>query len=252
MFAQRSALLLLVAFVGLWELTSRLEIVPSVLLGRPATILEIIATGLWDGSLVVHVWASLRALVVGYVWACAVGVPVGLLMGMDWRIKAALDPIVYLMYSAPLVAFFPLLIMWLGIGLPTVIVLAFLFAIFPVILNTMLGARLADAVLLRTAVSFGATGRDLFWKIVLPSAIPVILAGMRLAAGRAVVGVIAGEFFGADQGLGFLISNAGTKLRTNDLLSGVVLTAVLGLLVARAVGRGEVWVNRRMGRVAAA
>jgi NitT/TauT family transport system permease protein len=111
---------------------------------------------------------------------------------------------------------------------------------------------LTDTVLLRTAVSFGATGRDLFWKIVLPSAIPVVLAGMRLAAGRAVVGVIAGEFFGADQGLGFLISNAGTKLRTNDLLSGVVLTAVLGLLVARAVGWGEAWVNRRMGRVVTA
>jgi ABC-type nitrate/sulfonate/bicarbonate transport system permease component len=243
-----SPLLLLLGILAAWELVAELGLFNPILLGRPTIIAANLVQGLLDGSLLVHLTTSVVSLLLGYSLACLVGIPVGLVMGMDWRVGAALDPLVLLLYAAPLVAFYPLLIIWFGVGTPTVVVLAFLIGVFPIILNSMLGARLTDAVLIRTAVSFGATRRDLFSKIVAPSAVPLILAGMRLGAGRSVVGVIAGEFFGANAGLGFLISNAGTKLRTNDLLVGVILAGLLGVMVTQILTRVEAWVNRRMGR----
>jgi ABC-type nitrate/sulfonate/bicarbonate transport system permease component len=248
-FAGRfSALILLAVLLLSWELAAQLALAPPILLGRPSIIVTNLVLGLLNGSLLVHLQTSVASLLLGYVLACLIGVPIGLLMGMDWRIGAALDPLVLLLYSAPLVAFYPILIIWFGVGTPTVVVLAFLLGVFPIILNSMLGARLADAVLVRTAISFGATPGDLFWKIIAPSAAPLIVAGMRLGSGRAVVGVIAGEFFGANVGLGYLISNAGTKLRTNDLLVGVLLAAMVGVAVSVVVGFVERWVNLRMGK----
>lgn len=242
------SLLLLAVLLALWELAAELRVVAPLLLGRPSIILTNLVRGLADGSLLYHAGVSLVSLLLGYTLAAVIGIPLGLLSGMHWRLGALLDPPVLLLYSAPLVAFYPLLLIWFGLGLGTVVALAFLLSVFPIVLNSALGARLTDQVLLRTAVSFGATPSDLFWRVVLPSAVPTIVSGMRLAAGRAVVGVIAGEFFGANAGLGFLISNAGTKLRTNDLLVGVILAALLGLAIAQLVALAERRVNRRMGR----
>ena len=139
----------------------------------------------------------------------------------------ALDPFLWFLYSAPLIAFYPIFVLWFGLGVPTVIAMTFLLSVTQIAASTLSGFKNVNPGLIRAARSFGATERDLLWKVVLPASVPMVIAGLRLGIGRALMGVVVGELFGATAGLGYSIAYYGSLLKTTDMIASLVVVVVL-------------------------
>ena len=206
------------------------------------------ARELWrDGALLVHVEASLSRFALAYAMAVAAALPLGLLLGLRpgwWR---GVDPLVQVLRPISPVAWFPLAVLWLGIGnLPAVAVI-FVAAFYPVLLATVGAVRRVDPLYLLVARNFGTSERCLVTKVIVPAAFPQIAMGLRLAVGTAWVYLVAGEMLGARTGLGFLVVDARNFLRTDLLLVAMIVVGVLGFAIDRAVAAGERWVDARWG-----
>lgn len=214
-----------------WELVAR-NLVETALFLVPLT--EVFASGvdLWRaGELQRHIWTSGQAFGWGYLAAVGVGVPFGLLLAFSKRIRGYVEPLMSALYSTPLVAISPLLILALGIGVVSKIAIVFLVAIFPIFINTMLGFSTTDPSLIDVARSFNATPWQRFKYVLLPSAVPALIAGLRLAVGRGIVGVVVGELFGARAGLGWLIFHSSQSFNTANLYVGILLLALAGTIM---------------------
>jgi NitT/TauT family transport system permease protein len=146
---------------------------------------------------------------------------------------------VWFLYSAPLVALFPLFIIWFGLGVRPVIAIAFLLSVTPITTNTLSGIKGVSPALLRAAKSFGAGKRDLLWRVILPASVPMVIAGLRLGIGRALTGVVVGELFGATAGLGFSIAYYGGLLKTTNMLASLAVIAVLGVVCTQGLSAVE-------------
>jgi len=165
----------------------------------------------------------------GFGLSVAVGVPVGLVMGRVPLVASTVEPFVAALYASPQVAFLPLLIIWLGIGFSSKVALVFLGSFIIVLINTETGVAHVDPRLIETARSFTARERQILAKIVLPSALPFIIAGMRLAIGRALVMVVVAEIYASNKGLGYLIFQAGGMYDTAQVFVGVGILAAAGV-----------------------
>ncbi len=223
------------ALVGGWEACARAGAFNPLILSRPTQILaagrQLAASGLlWQ-----HAAASLGEFAAGFGLAIITGIPLGFLMGWNQTAESLLDPFVWFLYSAPLIAFYPLFILWFGLGAPTVVAITFLLAIFPLIVNTMTGIQHIDRALVRVARAFGASSAEIFWKIALPGALPIVIAGLRLATGRALVGVIVGEMFGASVGMGFAVRYYGSHLQMPQLFVFLVIIGILGVSLTQGL-----------------
>jgi NitT/TauT family transport system permease protein len=160
-----------------------------------------------------------------------IGVPLGILMGWYSRINAVLEPFVSALYATPRIALLPLVMIWFGIGIMSKIAIVFLGAIFPILVNTITGVRTIDADFVKVARSFGSTDRQLFLTVALPSSVPMLLSGLRLGLGHALVGIVVGEMYGATHGLGFLIAVSGARFQTDKVMVGIILIASAGILL---------------------
>jgi ABC-type nitrate/sulfonate/bicarbonate transport system permease component len=230
--------------LGAWEAAARLSLVDPVVLASPARVGAALGRQWSRGELTRDLAWSGAAFALGFGLAAVVGIGLGLAMGA-WRgVELALDPFVWFLYATPLVALHPLLVTWVGFGLPVAVTLAFLLAVIPITVNTVGAVHAADPVLVRAVRAFGGSRRALATKVVLPGSLPLILAGLRLAAGRALVGVVVGEMFGANAGLGFRMTLYGARLRTAEALAPVLLLALLGV----AVTQGLRLLESRLGR----
>ena len=219
----------LVSALCLWEVASRLKWADPVLISSPTMVTGALKDWAASGVLWRDLATSLWELFVAFGAAAVVGIPLGVAMGWNRPAEYALDPFVWLLYSTPLVSFWPLFIIWLGIGIKAIIALAFLFSLVQIVINTMSGVRNIDPVLIRCARSFNASTTDLFFKFTLPGALLMIVAGLRLALGRALIGVVVGELFSANAGLGFHISYFGAKLRFGDVFASLFVIVVIGV-----------------------
>ena len=150
-------------------------------------------------------------------------------MGWYGRINAVLDPFVSALYATPRIALLPLIMIWFGIGLMSKVAIVFLGAIFPILVNTITGMRTLNADFIKVARSFGATDRQLFLTVALPSSIPMLLTGLRLGLGHALVGIVVGEMYGATHGLGYLIATSGARFQTDKVMVGIILIASAGV-----------------------
>lgn len=187
-------------FVGRYVLTSKLMFAPfSSVVGE--------AAHLWaTGELGRDVLVSFTALGSGFAIAALIGVAIGSLIAVSDAVREHLDPLINALYATPLVALSPILILALGIGPASKIAIVFLLAVFPILINTTAGIKSADETLIEAARSFSASGFAVFRLVLLPSALPFIVAGLRLGIGRGLVGIFIGELFGSREGLGYLIS----------------------------------------------
>jgi NitT/TauT family transport system permease protein len=161
-------------------------------------------------------------------------------MGWYSRVNAILEPFVSALYATPRIALLPLVVIWFGIGIASKVAIVFLGAIFPILVNTITGVRTIEADFIKVARSFGATDRQMFATVVLPSAVPMLLTGLRLGLGHALVGIVVGEMYGATQGLGYLIAVAGARFQTDRVMVGIILIAGLGVALTellRAIER---------------
>ncbi len=228
-----------IGFLLAWQLVAALRIVPELFLPGPADIWKALYNWVADGSIWKDLWISSQELVVGYLLALGVGLPLGLLTGWYRRVAFAIDPFISFFYSTPRIALLPLLIIWLGIGVNSKIAVIFLGAFFPVVINTAAGVRNLDPGLIKTARSFGASDLQLFRTVALPGAVPFILAGARLGVGHALIGVVVGELVAAQAGIGYVMATAGATFQTAKVFAGLFIIATAGLLMTGAIGRVE-------------
>jgi len=234
----------LLGFACLWEVAARLQWADPILISSPTHVAVALKNWAFSGILFRDLGISLWELAIAFVASALVGIPLGVAMGWSRPAEYALDPFIWVLYSTPLVAFWPLFIIWLGIGTKTIIALAFLFSVVQVIINTMAGVRSIDPVLIRCARSFNARTSDLFFKFTLPGALLMIIAGLRLAVGRALIGVIIGELFSSNAGLGFHISYFGARLRFADVFAGLFMVVAVGICTTQMIRIAETRLTR--------
>ena len=229
----------LVALVAVWEGFARLGWVPVLFLPSPVGVLQEAADMIRSGELFVHVGASLHRLLLGFVLGGALGVIVGVGVGFFAAAEAVGTPIIAATFPIPKIALLPLLILWLGLGEPSKIAVIALGVFFPMAINTFAGVRQADPLLVRAAVAFGAKRWSVIRKVILPSALPMIFAGLRLGAGTALLLLVAAEMIAVESGIGFLVLNAGNLMQTTKLMVGIVVLSLLGVLSHWGLGRLE-------------
>ena len=175
----------------------------------------------------------------GYILSVIVAIPFGILTGWYKEMAYIFDPFINAMNATPRVALLPLVIIWLGIGILSKVGIIFLGAVFPLIINTRDGVKTTPANLLTAARSFGASEWQIFKSVVLPSTIPFILTGLRLAVGRALIGVMVGELYAATAGIGFMITVAGATFQTDKVFVGVLIFAISGMVLTDLIDRIE-------------
>jgi NitT/TauT family transport system permease protein len=216
-------------FLAFWEISVALDWVNPLFTSAPSRIATTGYEMFADGSIYPHLAVSGYEFLLGYGMAIVIGVPLGILMGWYGRINAVLDPFVSALYATPRIALLPLLMIWFGIGLMSKVAIVFLGAIFPILVNTITGMRTLNADFVKVARSFGARDRQIFLTVALPSSVPLLLTGLRLGLGHALVGIVVGEMYGATHGLGFLIATAGARFQTDKVMVGIILIAAAGV-----------------------
>lgn len=224
------------------------------LLGRGADVLRLkpifisspsaVAASAWSlfvtsGKIWPHLAASGLELALGLGAAILVGVPLGLCCGRYRLLSHALAPFVSALNATPQVALLPLVVLWIGTGLAARVFIIFLLTVLPLFLNAHAAVRTTDPRLVRVARSFAASEWFLFRSIIAPSAIPFLLAGLRLAIGRGMIGIVVGELYGAAKGVGFMINRAGSLFETDVVFVGVFTIVAAGLVLTEAVRRIE-------------
>ncbi|MGH3437687.1 MAG: ABC transporter permease, partial [Sciscionella sp.] len=216
-----------------------LRVEPSILLPGPGDVIGAFRDMFSSSSIWVDLRASGEELLYGFLLAAGVGILLGLAIGWYRRVGYIFDPFINFFYAVPRIALFPLLIIWLGIGLTSKISLVFLVGVFPVIINTSSGVRNLDPQLLRTARCFGASDLQIFRTVALPGSVPFILSGLRLAVGQSLIGVFVAELLGAQHGIGMLMTNAGDQFQTATVFAGLFIFALAGVLLTSLVRRAE-------------
>ena len=189
-------------------------------------------------------WSSLE-FTLGVALAFIIGIPLGLAAGLYRRFNYAVEPFLAALNATPQVAFLPLLILWVGTGLASRVLIIVLLAVLPIAISALAAVRTVDARLVRVARSFSAGDAQLFRSIILPSALPFLLAGARLAVGRGMIGIVVGEIYGSAAGIGAMINQAGSRFETDKVFVGVLTIAAAGValveLIRRIERRVEVW-----------
>ena len=221
----------ILAGIAAWEFTARYIVASKLFLASPTQVIGGFADLIRSGDLQHHTWVSTVEFLVGYIAGCVIGVGIGVLMASSRVGKSVLQPWVSGIYATPVVALAPLFILWFGIGITSKIVVVVLLVVFPVIINTEAGLRMTEKQLVEMVKSFGASKRQAFFLVSLPSALPFIFAGFRLGIGRGLIGVVVGELFGARAGLGQLISQSAETFNMPALFAAVTILAAAGIIL---------------------
>jgi len=219
--------------LGLWEWYGRG--VDPIFMSYPTAILAAVPQMIAKGELQRALLLTLQGLSIGFVLAIIFGILIGLLMGRYRFFDYLLDVQISALYSTPNVALIPLLILWFGLGMNSKIVIVFLAAFFPIIVNTYGGVRNVSRGLVEIAQAEGASEAQIFGKIILPASLPFIMTGIRLAVGRAVVGMVVAEMFTAITGLGGAIVYYSNAFATDKLFVVIILLALLGVALTEGV-----------------
>src|SRR3989304_2787643 len=222
-----------VLFVVLWEYFGRQ--VNPLFLSYPSAIVKACVQLLIAGEFQRQAIRSLEVYAVGLGAALVLGILLGLLMGRYRLAEYLLDPYVYALDATPRVALIPLLLLWFGLGAQAKIAVVFLSGIFPVLMNTFSGVPTVSGGLVDIGRASGAGEGEIFTKIIIPAALPFIMAGVRLAVGRALIGIITAEMFTAVTGMGALLIRYSSAFATDKFFVPVIFLALLGVLLSVAV-----------------
>jgi sulfonate transport system permease protein len=230
----------LILILGLWELLGPL--VSPILFSYPSKI----AVAFWEltisGELIYYAAESLQILFYGLFFAIIIGVPLAVLMARFKPVDWALDLPINALYSTPMVALVPLLVLWFGIYMQAKVIVVFLFAVFPILINTYQGVRECDKNMLEVARSFRSPEWRMWQDVLLPFALPYIAAGIRLAIGRGLVGMVIAEFYTTISGLGYMITRYAHIFETDKTFVPVILLMFLGIALTSSLK----WVERKI------
>jgi ABC-type nitrate/sulfonate/bicarbonate transport system permease component len=235
-FGRVRTLALPLALLAAWQFVSTqvLDRTTATLLPPPTAV----ARGFWEliatGELPRHTFDSLKREIVAFCWA-SLAIPLGIAMGWWKTVNEQVDSLVEILRPIPPLAWIPLSILWFGIGDTQNQFIIFLGMFFPVLLNTIAGVKNIEPNLVRAARCLGASEGRILRRVVLRAALPQILTGIRVGLGVGWMALVAAELVGANSGLGFLINDARTVLRTDFVIVGMITIGIVGLIIDRAI-----------------
>jgi NitT/TauT family transport system permease protein len=225
---------------ALWSLVSNGELLGQIWL-LPGKIRD----GDWKGTLKIfeegHLWVSLFRIFAGFIAGAIPGIILGVIMGMNRTIRVALDPVLSAVYVLPKIAILPLVMLVFGIGELSKVVIVGIASFFLVLINTTTGVRDIEPIFFEAGHNYGANRRQMFFHVIIPGALPIIFAGLRLSLGTALIVIIAAEFVAAKYGLGYLIWFSWQTLLTENMFAGLVIIMVLGALFTSGLQTIEKW-----------
>lgn len=235
-----------VAILIVWEMIA--PFISPIFFTSPSQIAIAFYETTVSGELPYFLAQSLEVMVYGLVTAVVVGIPLGVAMARIRRLDWALDLPINALYAMPLVAVVPLLVLWFGIYLKAKIIVVFLFAVFPILINTYQGVRECDKGMIEVAQSFRSSEWRMWQDVLLPFAVPYIIAGLRLAIGRGLIGMIIAEFYTTISGLGFMITKYANVFEMDKTFVPVIVLMVLGVSLTTLLK----WFGRRIAPWSAA
>jgi ABC-type nitrate/sulfonate/bicarbonate transport system permease component len=234
-----AAVLGFAVIIGGWELASSVGWLSPVIMPSPLDVLRALWTFFATGEIWPHLGASLGRILWGWTLGTLAGLVLGVSVGMFSVARAVGLPIVSAFFPIPKIALLPLFIVWFGIGEPSKVAVILFGVFFPTVIATYSAVDNVPRSLIRMAQSFNLPHRHIVLKIILPGALPGILAGFRISSAIALILLVAAEMIGPEYGLGALVLQAGNLMQTDQLLAGVIILSALGLTIAYLLGRIE-------------
>jgi NitT/TauT family transport system permease protein len=216
-----------VLFFAAWQAIFLVVPFNPLFISKPSLIASGLVDLITSGDLLRDLAVSAVPFLYGFSAAFVIGVPLGIVMGWRVRIGYALDPLMTVFYASPLVALAPLVVIFFGVGVGGKTLIIFFLSVFPFIFNAYAGVHAVDRLLINVVRSLGGSERDLYFKVIFPSVLPYIVAGARIAVGRALIGVLVGEFFAASEGIGYAISRFGDLFALDRMFGCIMVIAVV-------------------------
>lgn len=223
--------LLFVVLMGAWETTIHVLEVPLYVVPAPSAIWRSLVNGLSSGLLLSNGWVTLSEALLGFCWAAALGIVLGSLIAQSRFVEKVLYPYLIAIQTTPKVAIAPLFIIWFGFGITSKVIMAGIVAFFPILVNVIAGLRSTDPQRIELMRSLRASRWQIFHMVLLPSALPMIFAGLHIAAIFSLLGAIVGEFVGSRAGLGNLILQMNINLDTSGVFAVLVCLSAIGILL---------------------
>ena len=222
-------------FLLLWQAGVLAGLLDPLFVSTPVEVLRTALRLVPSRDFGAHLVSTAQSLFLGLLIALVAGVIFGLPLGWFPTLHAIFEPVIAAVYGVPYIAFLPVIIMWTGIGTTSRVIIVVWSAVFPLIINSIQGAREVDDNYLRVGRSFSATNLQMFFTIALPSSLPYILAGLRTSIGRAIVGAVVAEFFMSSKGLGYFINLKANSLEMAPAFVAVVILALFGIALVSLV-----------------
>lgn len=228
----------------IWQLAVMLGLVEARMLPAPTTILDTLIDKLGnkapDGNVLsVNILASLQVALSGFLTAIIIGVPLGLLMGWWTYADRFIRPIFELIRPIPPIAWIPLVVVWMGVGLQAKALIIFFTAFVPCVINSYTGIKLTSQTLIDVSKTFGAPNWQIFIKVGVPSSLPMVFAGIRVALGNSWSTLVAAEMLAASAGLGYMIQIGRTVARPDIVIVGMVVIGAVGAVLSMFLSRAE-------------
>jgi NitT/TauT family transport system permease protein len=243
---RRAVLNLAIRIVSLAIFLIGWEIVGSgidpVLFTTPSAVGSAAVDMISSGELWTYLAPSLEVLAIGFALAVVFGIGIGLLLARYWVLDVALSVYITFLYSIPSVALVPLIVLWAGFETSAKVIILFLFAFFPMVINTYQGVKAVDPKLIEVGRAFRCSERQLWVNIVLPAALPFIVSGLRLALGRGLIGMVLADLYTAISGIGYLIVRTASTYQVNKMFVPIVTLGLLGVTLTALLRLAEKYV----------
>jgi NitT/TauT family transport system permease protein len=227
------------AFFAAWEAVFLFVPFNPLFISKPSQIAQGFLALIESGQLFRELWVSALPFLYGFIAAIVGGVSLGIVMGWRARVGYTLDPLMTALYASPLVALAPLVIVFFGVGVGAKASIIFLLAVFPFVFNVYAGVRAVDGLLISVVRSLGGREKDLYLKVIVPSVLPYIVAGARIAVGRALVGILVGEFFAASEGIGYAIAKFGDMFALDRMFACILVLMVIAVILTEGIRWAE-------------
>lgn len=229
-------------FLVVWQIVGSQDLIRSDLISYPTEVLRSLYAMVASGELWANLSVTLQEFVLGFFPAIVLGVALGLAFALSRRLLYLFDPLFAALYTAPMIAFVPVLVVWFGVGLVSKAVMVFLSAFIPIVINTRTGVEEVPEAPIRALKAFGASRWQIIAKGLLPGALPAIMAGLRLAVGRSIVSLVAAEMYVSVRGIGRLVQVYSTSDRAAEIFVLVLVISSLGFLGVVLIRRIEAYV----------
>lgn len=229
----------IVLLLIIWQIISFSKLVNPIFISSPLAVSQETINLLKSGELYANLIISLEELLIGFVLSLVIGVAFGIVFGWYKKANFLTKPIIYAVYTTPIVAIFPLIILWFGLGFIPKILLIFIASIFPILITVVDAVRNIDSNYLRLGKSFGANDYKLITTVVLPYCLPNVFSAARVALPRAIIGMVLAEFFIGGAGLGYLISYFAATFQTAKFFSVILILIIINLFFNIVIERLE-------------